>query len=114
MSFADRRALIQDHYVMETMANLNREMISDRQPHANGWNTSRRRAGSAPKMLAGISSRGGRAGLEPVGEQVERGASGTSESAISVRFRIIRGRRRGPPGERRRQLCGTGSSTAAG
>jgi putative transposase len=38
------------------------------------------------KMLAGISTRGWRAGLEPVGEQVERAARATSKSAISRRF----------------------------
>jgi putative transposase len=38
------------------------------------------------KMLAGISTRGWQAGLEPVGEQVERAATGTSKSAISRRF----------------------------
>jgi transposase-like protein len=38
------------------------------------------------KMLAGISTRGWRAGLEPVGEQVERAASATSKSAVSRRF----------------------------
>jgi hypothetical protein len=38
------------------------------------------------KMLAGISARGWGAGLEPVGEQVERTASATSKSAISRRF----------------------------
>jgi putative transposase len=38
------------------------------------------------KMLAGISTRGWRAGLEPVGEQVEQEAKATSKSAISRRF----------------------------
>jgi transposase-like protein len=38
------------------------------------------------KMLAGISTRGWRAGLEPVGEQAERAASATSKSAVSRRF----------------------------
>ncbi|HEU5294412.1 MAG TPA: IS256 family transposase [Burkholderiaceae bacterium] len=38
------------------------------------------------KMLAGISTRGWQAGLEPVGEQVEQRATGTSKSAISRRF----------------------------
>jgi transposase-like protein len=38
------------------------------------------------KMLAGISTRGWQAGLEPVGEQVERTARSTSKSAISRRF----------------------------
>jgi putative transposase len=38
------------------------------------------------KMLAGISTRGWQAGLEPVGEQVEQAATGTSKSAISRRF----------------------------
>ena len=38
------------------------------------------------KMLAGISTRGWRVGLEPVGEQVEREATSTSKSAISRRF----------------------------
>jgi putative transposase len=38
------------------------------------------------KMLAGISTRGWQAGLEPVGEQVGRAATGTSKSAISRRF----------------------------
>lgn len=38
------------------------------------------------KMLAGISTRDWQAGLEPVGEQVERAATATSKSAISRRF----------------------------
>jgi putative transposase len=38
------------------------------------------------KMLAGISARGWQSGLEPVGEQVEQRATGTSKSAISRRF----------------------------
>ena len=38
------------------------------------------------KMLAGISTRGWRVGLEPVGERVERTASATSKSTISRRF----------------------------
>ena len=38
------------------------------------------------KMLAGISTRGWQAGLEPVGDQVEQTATGTSKSAISRRF----------------------------
>jgi putative transposase len=38
------------------------------------------------KMLAGISTRGWQNGLEPVGEQVEQAATGTSKSAISRRF----------------------------
>jgi putative transposase len=38
------------------------------------------------KMLAGISTRGWHAGLEPVGEQVDQAATGTSKSAISRRF----------------------------
>jgi putative transposase len=38
------------------------------------------------KMLAGISTRGWQAGLEPVGEQVEQVARSTSKSAISRRF----------------------------
>jgi transposase-like protein len=38
------------------------------------------------KMLAGISTRGWQAGLEPVGEQVERDATGKSKSAVSRRF----------------------------
>ena len=38
------------------------------------------------KMLGGISTRGYRVGLEPVGEQVERTATATSKSAISRRF----------------------------
>ena len=38
------------------------------------------------KMLAGISTRGWQAGLEPVGEQAERAASATSKSAVSRRF----------------------------
>jgi putative transposase len=38
------------------------------------------------KMLAGISTRGWHTGLEPVGEQVEQAATGTSKSAISRRF----------------------------
>jgi putative transposase len=38
------------------------------------------------KMLAGISTRGWQSGLEPVGEQVEQRATGTSKSAISRRF----------------------------
>lgn len=38
------------------------------------------------KMLGGLSSRRYRVGLEPVGENVERAASGTSKSAVSRRF----------------------------
>jgi putative transposase len=38
------------------------------------------------KMLAGISTRGWQSGLEPIGEQVEQRATGTSKSAISRRF----------------------------
>jgi transposase-like protein len=38
------------------------------------------------KLLAGISTRGWQAGLEPVGEQVEQAATGTSKSAISRRY----------------------------
>jgi transposase-like protein len=37
-------------------------------------------------MLAGLSGRRYRAGLEPVGEAVEAGASGTSQSSVSRRF----------------------------
>jgi catalase len=32
----DGPILLQDHYLMEQMANFNREMIPDRQPHAKG------------------------------------------------------------------------------
>ncbi|MBA3801200.1 MAG: IS256 family transposase [Geodermatophilaceae bacterium] len=38
------------------------------------------------KMLAGISTRGWPAGLEPVGQRAERAATSTSKSAISRRF----------------------------
>jgi len=38
------------------------------------------------KMLAGLSSRRYRAGLEPVGETVEQAAAATSRSAVSRRF----------------------------
>jgi putative transposase len=38
------------------------------------------------KMLAGISTRGWQAGLEPVGAEVEQRATSTSRSAISRRF----------------------------
>ena len=38
------------------------------------------------KMLAGISTRGWQAGLEPVGAEVEQAATSTSKSAISRRF----------------------------
>jgi putative transposase len=38
------------------------------------------------RMLAGLSTRGYPAGLEPVGEAVERAASATSKSAVSRRF----------------------------
>jgi putative transposase len=38
------------------------------------------------KMLAGLSSRRYRAGLEPAGETVERAAAATSKSAVSRRF----------------------------
>jgi putative transposase len=38
------------------------------------------------KMLGGLSSRRYTVGLEPVGEKVERAASGTSKSAVSRRF----------------------------
>lgn len=37
-------------------------------------------------MLAGLSTRRYRSGLEPVGEQVEEAASGTSRSSVSRRF----------------------------
>jgi catalase len=33
----DGPILLQDHYLLETMANFNREMIPDRQPHAKGF-----------------------------------------------------------------------------
>src|SRR5262249_22756819 len=38
------------------------------------------------KMLAGLSSRRYRAGLEPAGQVVEEGAVSTSKSAVSRRF----------------------------
>jgi hypothetical protein len=38
------------------------------------------------KMLAGLSTRGYPAGLEPVGEQVAEKSSATSKSAVSRRF----------------------------
>jgi putative transposase len=38
------------------------------------------------RMLAGLSTRGYPAGLEPVGERVERTARSTSKSAVSRRF----------------------------
>lgn len=38
------------------------------------------------RMLAGLSTRGYRAGLEPVGQKVERAARATSKSAVSRRF----------------------------
>ncbi|CAN5702317.1 hypothetical protein BH18ACT7_BH18ACT7_23020 [soil metagenome] len=38
------------------------------------------------KMLAGLSTRGYRAGLEPVGQRVEDAAAATSKSAVSRRF----------------------------
>lgn len=38
------------------------------------------------RMLAGLSTRRYRTGLEPVGEQVQRAAAGTSRSAVSRRF----------------------------
>ena len=38
------------------------------------------------RMLAGLSARGYRAGLEPVGQKVERAARATSKSAVSRRF----------------------------
>jgi transposase-like protein len=38
------------------------------------------------KMLAGISTRGWQSGLEPVGEHVERAATGKSRSSVSRRF----------------------------
>ncbi len=37
------------------------------------------------KMLAGLSTRGYRAGLEPVGQRVEDAAAATSKSAVSRR-----------------------------
>ena len=37
------------------------------------------------KMLGGLSSRRYQVGLEPVGQKVERAASGTSKSAVSRR-----------------------------
>ncbi len=42
--------------------------------------------GIVARMLAGLSTRRYRAGLEPVGEQVEAQASATSKSAVSRRF----------------------------
>jgi len=38
------------------------------------------------RMLAGLSARGYRTGLEPVGQKVERAARATSKSAVSRRF----------------------------
>ncbi|HZX99537.1 MAG TPA: IS256 family transposase [Dermatophilaceae bacterium] len=38
------------------------------------------------RMLAGLSARGYRTGLEPVGQKVERAARSTSKSAVSRRF----------------------------
>ena len=38
------------------------------------------------RMLAGLSTRRYRTGLEPVGEQVEATATATSKSAVSRRF----------------------------
>jgi len=38
------------------------------------------------RMLAGLSTRGYRAGLEPVDERVQQAATSTSKSAISRRF----------------------------
>jgi putative transposase len=42
--------------------------------------------GIVARMLAGLSTRRYTAGLEPVGEQVEQAARGTSKSAVSRRF----------------------------
>ncbi len=42
--------------------------------------------GIVARMLAGLSTRRYPAGLEPVGEQVEQAATGTSKSAVSRRF----------------------------
>ena len=43
------------------------------------------------RMLAGLSARGYRAGLEPVGQKVERAARATSKSAVSRRDRDCAG-----------------------
>jgi putative transposase len=42
--------------------------------------------GIVARMLAGLSTRRYRAGLEPVGSEVEQAASGTSKSSVSRRF----------------------------
>src|SRR6266516_3821939 len=42
--------------------------------------------GIVARMLAGLSTRRYPAGLEPVGEEVDQQASGTSKSAVSRRF----------------------------
>jgi putative transposase len=42
--------------------------------------------GVVARMLGGLSTRGDRAGLEPVGRGVEQTATGTSHSAVSRRF----------------------------
>jgi putative transposase len=42
--------------------------------------------GVVARMLGGLSTRGYPVGLEPVGQQVEQSASGTSHSAVSRRF----------------------------
>jgi putative transposase len=42
--------------------------------------------GVVARMLSGLSTRGYPAGLEPVGQQVEQAAVGTSHSAVSRRF----------------------------
>jgi transposase-like protein len=42
--------------------------------------------GVVARMLGGLSTRGYPVGLEPVGEQVEQAATGTSRSAVSRRF----------------------------
>jgi putative transposase len=42
--------------------------------------------GVVARMLGGLSTRGDPVGLEPVGQQVEQAATGTSRSAVSRRF----------------------------
>jgi len=42
--------------------------------------------GMVARMLGGLSTRGYPVGLEPVGQQVEQAATGTSHSAVSRRF----------------------------
>ena len=57
----DGPILLQDHYLIEQMANFNRERIPERQPHAKGgrrvWPLRGDRATSAPIPGRGVPAR---------------------------------------------------------